>query len=185
MFQSDSLMPWRTALANVMAGLEFRGGTQVEVKFNTSTDANAVRSKLDQAGLHNARIQPFGPIANNEFLIALDIQETNEQALDRGKNTIIAALEGQQGQGKQDLNNIGFPSLKGYLLQKDPLHLGTDADQKYGEAARAIVDYRDKQRGGVLNAVTDISSVAPASSWPTPSLSTWRSSTTGNDATAR
>lgn len=25
MFQTDSLMPWRTALANVMAGLEFRG----------------------------------------------------------------------------------------------------------------------------------------------------------------
>jgi NitT/TauT family transport system ATP-binding protein len=25
MFQADSLMPWRTALANVMAGLEFRG----------------------------------------------------------------------------------------------------------------------------------------------------------------
>jgi len=25
MFQSDSLMPWRTALSNVMAGLEFRG----------------------------------------------------------------------------------------------------------------------------------------------------------------
>ena len=143
-------------------GLEFRGGTQVEVKFNTSTDANSVRSKLDQAGLRNARIQPFGPLANNEFLIALDIQETSEQALDRGKNTIISALEGQQGQGKQDLNNVGFPSLKAYLLQKDPLHLGTDADQKYGEQARAIVDYRDKQRGGVLNAVTDISSVVPA-----------------------
>jgi NitT/TauT family transport system ATP-binding protein len=25
MFQTESLMPWRTALANVMAGLEFRG----------------------------------------------------------------------------------------------------------------------------------------------------------------
>jgi NitT/TauT family transport system ATP-binding protein len=25
MFQSDSLMPWRTAMGNVMAGLEFRG----------------------------------------------------------------------------------------------------------------------------------------------------------------
>ncbi|MEO8857035.1 MAG: ATP-binding cassette domain-containing protein, partial [Burkholderiaceae bacterium] len=25
MFQSESLMPWRTALGNVMAGLEFRG----------------------------------------------------------------------------------------------------------------------------------------------------------------
>jgi preprotein translocase subunit SecF len=143
-------------------GLEFRGGTQVEVKFNGSTSANDVRSKLDKAGLHNARIQPFGPTVNNEFLIALDIQETSEQALDRGKNTIISALEGQQDQGKQDLNNIGFPSLKSYLLQKDPLHLGTDADQKYGEAARAIVDYRDKQRGGVLNSIADVSSVVPA-----------------------
>jgi preprotein translocase subunit SecF len=141
-------------------GLEFRGGTQVEVKFNGSTNANAVRAKLDQAGLHNARIQPFGPPVNNEYLIALDIQETSEQALDRGKNTIIAALEGPQEQGKQDLNNIGFPSLKSYLLNKDPLHLGTDADQKYGEQARAIVDFRDKQRGGVLNAVTDISGSA-------------------------
>src|SRR3954463_12292792 len=27
MFQADSLMPWRTARANVMAGLEFRGAT--------------------------------------------------------------------------------------------------------------------------------------------------------------
>jgi ABC-type nitrate/sulfonate/bicarbonate transport system ATPase subunit len=25
MFQAESLMPWRTALGNVMAGLEFRG----------------------------------------------------------------------------------------------------------------------------------------------------------------
>ena len=30
MFQSDSLMPWRTALGNVMAGLEFHGVPQAE-----------------------------------------------------------------------------------------------------------------------------------------------------------
>jgi NitT/TauT family transport system ATP-binding protein len=32
MFQSDSLMPWRTALRNVMAGLEFRGMAQAEAR---------------------------------------------------------------------------------------------------------------------------------------------------------
>lgn len=32
MFQSESLMPWRTALQNVMAGLEFRGTPPVEAK---------------------------------------------------------------------------------------------------------------------------------------------------------
>jgi NitT/TauT family transport system ATP-binding protein len=32
MFQADSLMPWRTALRNVMAGLEFRGLAQPEAR---------------------------------------------------------------------------------------------------------------------------------------------------------
>ena len=32
MFQAESLMPWRTALANVMAGLEFRGGAPAEAR---------------------------------------------------------------------------------------------------------------------------------------------------------
>jgi NitT/TauT family transport system ATP-binding protein len=32
MFQSESLMPWRTALGNVMAGLEFRGVPEAEAK---------------------------------------------------------------------------------------------------------------------------------------------------------
>jgi NitT/TauT family transport system ATP-binding protein len=32
MFQADSLMPWRTALANVRAGLEFRGAADAETQ---------------------------------------------------------------------------------------------------------------------------------------------------------
>jgi NitT/TauT family transport system ATP-binding protein len=32
MFQTESLMPWRTALANVMAGLEFRGAADARVQ---------------------------------------------------------------------------------------------------------------------------------------------------------
>ena len=32
MFQSESLMPWRTALGNVMAGLEFRGVPETEAR---------------------------------------------------------------------------------------------------------------------------------------------------------
>jgi len=32
MFQAESLMPWRTALANVMAGLEFRGTAKSEAR---------------------------------------------------------------------------------------------------------------------------------------------------------
>jgi preprotein translocase subunit SecF len=41
------------------------------------------------------------------------------------------------------------------LLDKDPLHLGSDADQKYGAQAQAIVDYR-KDQGGVLSSIDQL-----------------------------
>ena len=41
-------------------GIDFRGGTLVEVKFAHSPDDNAIRAAMDRAGLHHARIQRFG-----------------------------------------------------------------------------------------------------------------------------
>ena len=47
---------------------------------------------------------------------------------------------------RQDLNNASSLTIKNYLLEKDPLHLGTDADAQYQAVAQAIVNYRDKTR---------------------------------------
>jgi preprotein translocase subunit SecF len=48
-------------------------------------------------------------------------------------------------------------------MDKDPLHLGSDADQKYTQQAQAVVDARDKGHGGVLNSLDDLrGSVDPA-----------------------
>jgi preprotein translocase subunit SecF len=143
-------------------GVDFRGGTLVYVKFNSTPDDNKIRADLDRAGLHNARIQRYGPPINNEVLIRLEEKETSEQALDRGKNQIIQALERNAPSGKQDLNNASVLSLQTYLLDKDPLHLGTDANQRYQALAQAIVNYRDKTKGGVLNSLDELKAVAPA-----------------------
>jgi preprotein translocase subunit SecF len=132
-------------------GVDFRGGTLVYVKFSHTPDDNALRAAMDRVGLHNAKIQRYGPASNNEELIDLDVQETNEQALDRGKTQIINTLETNAPAGKQDLNNSSSLTVKNYLMDKDPLHLGSDADQKYTQQAQAIVDTRDKVQGGVLN----------------------------------
>jgi preprotein translocase subunit SecF len=131
-------------------GVDFRGGTLVYVKFSHTPDDNALRAAMDHAGLHNAKIQRYGQIGNNEVLIDLDVQETNEQALDKGKTQIINTLETNAPAGKQDLNNSSSLAIKNYLLDKDPMHLGSDADQKYTQQAQAIVDTRDKVEGGVL-----------------------------------
>jgi len=131
-------------------GVDFRGGTLVYVKFSHSPNDNALRTAMDRAGLHNAKIQRYDQPANNEVLIDLDVQETSEQALDQGKTRIINTLETNAPAGKMDLNNASSLAIKNYLMDKDPLHLGSDADQKYTQQAQAIVGARDKGQGGVL-----------------------------------
>jgi preprotein translocase subunit SecF len=139
-------------------GVDFRGGTLVYVKYAHTPDPSAIHDEIDRAGLKNARVQRYGAPANNEVLIALDIQETSEQALDKGKTQIIQALESHATAGKQDLNNSSSLAIANYLLQKDPLHYGSgsDANPRYTAIAQSIVDYRDKSKGGVLGSVDEL-----------------------------
>ena len=92
------------------------------------------------------------------MLIDLDVRETSEKALDQGKIQIINALETNAPAGKLDLNNSSSLTIANYLLEKDPLRAGTDASQRYAAAAKAIVDYRDKTRGGVLSSFDELKS---------------------------
>jgi preprotein translocase subunit SecF len=141
-------------------GVDFRGGTLVYVKFAQSPDDGAIRAAMDRAGLHNARIQRYGSPANNEVLIDVSQRETGEQALDRSKLEIIHALESNASADKLDLNNESVLTVKGFLLQKDPLHVGSDAAERYGQIAQAILDYRDKTKGGVLTSIDELKAVA-------------------------
>jgi preprotein translocase subunit SecF len=146
-------------------GVDFRGGTLVYVKFSHTPDEEAIRSEIDRAGLRNFKIQRLGAVSNNEELIDLDVRETSEKALDEGKSRIIQALETKAPAAKVcptgaecDLNNASFLTIKNSLMEKDPLHLGADADQKYAAEAKAVVDYRDKVLGGVLSSLDQLKS---------------------------
>ena len=141
-------------------GVDFRGGTLVYVKFAQPPDNNAIRASLDRVGLHNARIQSYGGAGSNEVLIDVSEKETSEQALDRSKTQIINALETNAPADKQDLNNSSFLTIKNYLVQKDPLRLGTDAEQRYTAQAQAIVNHRDKAKGGVLHSMDELKGAA-------------------------
>ena len=140
-------------------GIDFRGGTQVEVKFTQPPNDNAIRAALDRAGLRDPQVVPYSDPKLNERLIDLSLDETSEQALEQGKDAIVKALESNVPEGKQDLNNASALTLADYLMQADPLHAGTDAKQRYTAQAQAIVDYRDKTEGGVLTSLSDLKSV--------------------------
>ncbi len=134
----------------VPLSIDFRGGTLVTVKFTHPPDYDHIRRQLDAADLKAAHLQRYGDPASNEVLIALDLNQTSEQSLDKGKAQIISALQGGQAQGKPDLNNTGVQALAEYLLRADPLHAGTDANQRYAQLAQQIVNFRDRTHGGAL-----------------------------------
>ena len=147
---------------HIPLGIDFRGGTIVDVKFTEKPNVDAIRADLDRAGLRDAVIQPDTRPGSNEVFIKLDIRETSEQALDQGKTQIVKTLQSKNEPGKIDLNNVGYSSLQQYLMQKDPLRAGTDAELQYGNIARAITEYRDRSLGGVFTSMGQLSTVAPA-----------------------
>ena len=69
-------------------GLDFRGGTQVDVKFSQAPNIESIRRELDRQGLHNATIQGVVPASTHAVIIGLDLQTTtSSNALDTGKQS--------------------------------------------------------------------------------------------------
>ncbi|HLY97429.1 MAG TPA: protein translocase subunit SecF, partial [Candidatus Angelobacter sp.] len=147
-----SMMFWH----GIPLGVDFRGGTLVYVKFVDAPNISAIRGDLDKAGLHNATIQRYGNPADNEVVIKLDLKETSEADLDKGKNQILTALETNPVQGKQNINNsdrIGFTAVRDALLARDPLHA---EPAEYERQARRVLDARDKEHSGVLRSMDQL-----------------------------
>jgi preprotein translocase subunit SecF len=82
----------------VPLGVDFKGGTQLQVSFTQHPNISQIREAMDAAGVHDASIVQFGEAANNEVLISLP-EVKNENTLDAGREKIEAALN-QQYAGK-------------------------------------------------------------------------------------
>ncbi len=159
---------------HIPLGVDFKGGTLVYVRFTEPPPLDHIRHTLDAANLHNARLQTYGPPSENQVLISLDIEETSEAALDRGKNQIVQALEAgvqkpADAAGKQDLQNASYEAIANDLLEKDPMHLGTDAQTRYTQIAQAVVNFRDKdpKHAGVLYNLNELSGIVPPAAMQT------------------
>jgi preprotein translocase subunit SecF len=75
----------------VPLGVDFKGGTQVQVKFDQTPDINKIRQATMAAGIPDASVVTYDVASNNEVLISLPKQQ-NEAALDAGQKQIVDAL---------------------------------------------------------------------------------------------
>lgn len=75
----------------VPLGVDFSGGTQVQVQFKERPDLTRIRQAIDASGHKNASISAYGQANNNEVLISLP--EANDvAAVDQGRTDIENAL---------------------------------------------------------------------------------------------
>ncbi len=86
-------MAWHvhTIGSPVPLGVDFRGGTQVQVQFTQPPNINRIRDAVSAEGLKDVNISNFGPAENHEVLISLP-EQTNEKSLDVGRENIESAL---------------------------------------------------------------------------------------------
>ena len=84
-------------------GVDFAGGTLVQVKFQQKVTIPAIRSALDQVNLGNGVIQDFGEKGSNEYLIRLDKSSVELGAL---SEQIKKVLADKFGAGKFEVRRI-------------------------------------------------------------------------------
>ena len=139
----------------VPLGVEFRGGTVISVMFAQKPDEDKIRTALDKAGIHNARIQGLGAAGENKELIDLPQSASANTDADEAKYQIIRALEtsGTHQDFTKDLNYAGYDVMRTALASRDPLH---KPPEEYDRIARQILDYRDKTKQGLLRSFDEL-----------------------------
>lgn len=147
-------------------GIDFTGGTQVDVKFNRPIPADQIRKALESEHLGEATIQPVGGKNSDEVLISLPLARLNATELTQGKGDILNVLYKHFGSepGKQDLNNVSQQALTDWLVQKDPYGLaGRGIEQErtqYAALAQTILhEYRDTRWGGIVSSFDALGSI--------------------------
>src|SRR3974390_1028265 len=77
-------------------GIDFRGGTNVDVRFAQPPNIDSLRTGLQAQGLGNSEIQSISDIASpnaNEVMIFVEQSGQSEQARDEGKNKVKEAVK--------------------------------------------------------------------------------------------
>ena len=158
---------WMQNGRSLRYGIDFRGGTNVDVRFAQPANTDDIRNALKTQGLGNSEIQTIsgtgiGSSNSNEVLIFVEQKTQGDQAEDASKAQVLSALGaiyGVKDPGKPDFNAATPSSLATVLTDRDPLGLSTNAGDRYQSLAKRILAYRDTAKNGVVTNFDDLTGV--------------------------
>jgi preprotein translocase subunit SecF len=142
-------------------GVDFRGGTVLHVKFIESPPLDRIRAALATQNLGEVSLQQYGPESQNEVLVSIGLQATNEADLDAGRRQITGALHREFGGGDlPNWNEIGAAALAEQLAASSPLQAAGMAPETLESLAQQMVNFRDSPpRSGVIGNFEELRSL--------------------------
>ncbi len=79
-------------------GIDFAGGTLIQVKFNQSVAVEDIRTGLTVMGLENGSVQNFGKQGDNEFLIRTNTPEMSKEGFSHSITEALNASTGSESE---------------------------------------------------------------------------------------
>jgi preprotein translocase SecF subunit len=153
-------------------GVDFTGGTLMDVRFKEMPSLATVRSGLGAAGIDTTKVT-LQPVTSrpNELIIHAPQLATGSEAerrVDQDKREIIAALQrlnanGDASAGKVNINSIDAAGIEAELRQVDPLGINAQyfpTEHPYRQIGNQIVAFRDGPNKGFVNDITSIQGLA-------------------------
>lgn len=154
-------MPW---------GIDFLGGTEMQVKFDKPVSAGDIRDVLDNLGFDKNQVQQFGASANNEMLIRIEsiavlkdtdlarIQSLVDENFPNGPNEKHKILFDQKSSAQLSVwlnepydQNVSDPFVRKNLLDEQRQKLARLLDEKSGMELRKSAS--DTENADILSAV--------------------------------
>lgn len=143
------------AVRGINYGIEFTGGSEVQLQFADGPDVGAVRSSLATAGFSGAVVTTIGDAEDREVYIRVPLRSDDEQA--DVTSQVVEALRSDDSRQKEasgllDLNSASVAELSSFLLTIE----GTTAESAEA-TAKAIVETRAD--GALFRGAAELSSV--------------------------
>jgi preprotein translocase subunit SecF len=141
-------------------GIDFTGGTKIEVSFNNDTSENDLRDALKAVGLEKSMIQRVGVNENKFFLKTFkaigtegaesENEEEDENGAKKGvtklvEEALMSKAEKSTNAGKLDINNSSNQGIVNLLVSN-----GVPRDTAEDSAAK-LVSLRTEKSTGLIN----------------------------------
>lgn len=151
-------------------GVDFTGGTLMDVRFKELPSLGTVRSVLGAAGIDTTKVtlQPVTSRPNELIIHAPQLATGNEaeRRVDQDKREIISALQrlnaaGDDSAGKVNINSIDAAGIEAELRQVDPLEIKAQyfpTEHPYRQIGDQIVAFRDGPNKGFIKDISSLQS---------------------------